>query len=73
MDIFNVESNQTTPDGSSVAGMWSKWNEGTGNRMLMCMQILTASLDMFVVVSEENLILNVRTRLQFLYSHTLGA
>ena len=41
--------------------------------MLMFIQILTASLDMFVVVSEENLILDVRTRLQFLYSHTLGA
>ena len=29
VDILNVKSNQTAPDGSSVARMWSEWNEGT--------------------------------------------
>jgi len=29
VDFFNVKSNQTAPDGSAVAGMWSEWNEGT--------------------------------------------
>ena len=28
MDIINFKSNQTTPDGSTLAGMWSEWNEG---------------------------------------------
>ena len=27
MDIINIQSNQKTPNGGPVAGMWSQWNE----------------------------------------------
>ena len=28
MDVINIQSKQEASDGSTVAGMWSQWDEG---------------------------------------------